>query len=107
MSVDLYFWKTALLADPEMVMDRLAMDDPSVILPDPTVAAFRTELLTRWPELDDQVSPVDADLAAHFVIMQVPYHWNSEQTDDVVALAQRLGLCHYDPQTEEFLAPDG
>ncbi|TQS42783.1 hypothetical protein [Cryptosporangium phraense] len=107
MSIDLYFWKTALLADPDVVMDRLAMDDASVVLPDPAVATFRAQLLTRWPELDDQLSPADADLEAHFVIMQVTYSWDQDAIDEAVALSQRLGVCHYDPQTGDFLVPAG
>jgi len=103
-SIDLYFWKSAFLADPEVVMDRLAMDDSSVVRPDPAVAEFRAELLARWPELEDMISTTDP---SHFLIMQVPRRWDDDRTDEVIELARRLELCHYDPQTGEFLTPDG
>ncbi|MCU7729381.1 hypothetical protein ODJ79_37175 [Actinoplanes sp. KI2] len=114
MSYDLYFWPSGTGHDPGRLADRLAEERAEALVPDDRVVAFRAELLRRWPELADMISPWHADLgrrqpwgrtdlADRFVGLTLPFHWKA--VDALPALAGLHGLDCYDPQAERLVSP--
>ena len=105
---DLYFWKSA---DGEAgeVCNRLADEDVDGVEASPDTQRFRAELLRRWPDLADKISPWAPDLtwrqpwgredlAAYFVSLTLPYNTDQQTLNDVLALAHERGVVVYDPQ---------
>lgn len=116
MSYDLYFWPSgAAPRRPHRLANRLADERPGELVPDPRVLAFRAELLRRWPDLADQLSPWHddlggrqpwgrTDLADRFAVLTLRWSW--PDTELLPVLATLHGLDCYDPQTEELRRPD-
>ncbi|GIF26639.1 hypothetical protein BJ973_001085 [Actinoplanes tereljensis] len=111
MSYDLYFWPTGIAGNPRRLAVRLADEEAGDIKPDQRVLAFRAELLHRWPELADMISPWHhdlgkrqpwgrSDLADRFVGLTLPYGWTD--TSALPALAGAYGLDSYDPQSGQL-----
>ncbi|MBO2465191.1 hypothetical protein [Actinomadura violacea] len=111
MSHDLYFWKSAVV-EPGEICDRLADEDVEGVAPSPEVERFRSELLGRWPDLADRISPwapdLDwrqpwgrEDLAAHFVSLSLSPRTEASALNDMVTLAREHSLVTHDPQTGE------
>jgi hypothetical protein len=80
------FWKAAVVGDPTDVCDSLAEEDAGCVEPSADVLAFRRDLLLRWPDLADCISPWHTDLdwrqpwgatdlADRFVYLTLPYGW--------------------------------
>ncbi|GAA1872133.1 hypothetical protein [Actinomadura bangladeshensis] len=110
MSYDLYFWKSAA-GEPDEICDRLADED---VVPAPEVERFRTELLARWPDLADRISPwapdLDwrqpwgrKDLADYFVSLTLPFSTEASALQDMVTLARKHDLVTHNPQTGETI----
>jgi hypothetical protein len=113
-SHDLYFWPSGMGGDPRGLADRLAEELTDPLVPDGRVLAFRSDLLRRWPELADMITPwhVDlgrrqpwgrTDLADRFVGLTLPYQW--EAASVLPALAGSYGLDCYDPQADRLVSP--
>jgi hypothetical protein len=113
-SYDLYFWPSGAAKSPRRLADRLADEKTDGLVPDERVLAFRAELLRRWPDLADMISPWHhdlgwrqpegrTDLANRFVGVTLPYGW--EGTTALPVLAGAYGLDSYDPQTEQLVPP--
>ncbi|MEU8796124.1 hypothetical protein [Spirillospora sp. NPDC048819] len=111
MSFDLYFWKSAA-GEPDEICDRLADEDVDGVDPSPDVERFRSELLRRWPDLADRISPWAPDLdwrqpwgrediAPYFVTLTLSFGTKPSAPHDIVALAREHSLVTYDPQTGE------
>ncbi|OPG08405.1 hypothetical protein B1L11_28355 [Microbispora sp. GKU 823] len=58
---DLYFWKSAT-GEASEVCDRLADEDVQGVDPSPDTLLFRAEVLRRWPDVADHISPWAPDL---------------------------------------------
>jgi hypothetical protein len=114
-SYDLYFWPSgAAPRRPHRLANRLADERPGELRPDPRVLAFRADLLHRWPDLADGISPWHhdlgerqpwgrTDLADRFVALQLPFRW--PDLESLPVLANLHGLDCYDPQTEQLRRP--
>ncbi|MEV5570715.1 hypothetical protein AB0L06_11735 [Spirillospora sp. NPDC052269] len=111
MSYELYFWKSAV-GDPDEICDRLDDEDVEGVTPSPEVEHFRSELLVRWPDLADRISPwapdLDwrqpwghEDLAAYFVSLSLALNTEASALQDFVTLARQYSLVTHDPQTGE------
>jgi hypothetical protein len=62
-SSDIAFWKAAA-GEPEEIYDGLADGITDGLEAHPDMAAFRGELLSRWPALADVLEPNETDPAA-------------------------------------------
>ncbi|GAA2119660.1 hypothetical protein [Actinomadura napierensis] len=113
MSYDLYFWKSAV-GEPDEICDRLADEDVDGVAPGPEVERFRSELLNRWPDLADQISPwapdLDwrqpwgrEDLVAYFVSLSLSFSTEADALQEMVTLAREHSLVTHDPQTGETI----
>jgi hypothetical protein len=105
---DLYFWKSAS-GEASEVCDRLADEDVQGVDASPDVLLFRAEVLRRWPDLADSISPWAPDLGwrlpwgredlgAYFVSLTFLYGSDPQRLINVVALAHEYSLVVYDPQ---------
>ncbi|GAA0391367.1 hypothetical protein GCM10009530_48320 [Microbispora corallina] len=114
MSYDLYFWPSGATKNPRRLADRLADEKADGLEPDERVLAFRAELLRRWPDLADKITPWHhdlgwrqpwgrTDLADRFVEVTLSYGWAG--TRALPVLAGAYGLDTYDPQSKQLVPP--
>jgi hypothetical protein len=112
-SYDLYFWKSAV-GEPDEICDRLADEDVEGVAPSLEVERFRSELLGRWPDLADRISPWapdlewrqpwgGEDLAAYFVSLALSFSTEADALQEMVTLARKRSLVTHDPQTGETI----
>lgn len=107
-SYDVYFWKSAS-AEANDVCDQLADEEVDSVEPSPDILRFREQLLTRWPELADHISPWSADLgwrqpwgrkdlAPYFVALTLSFSTDETTLRAMIDLADTHTLITYDPQ---------
>ena len=96
----MYYWHRAV-GEIDDVLDELAEDDASSVVPHASVAAFRRQLLARLPQLADVIGPEDASAdTSTYVCLTLPFSWVPLLTR-VEQLAADHGLTGWDPQTGE------
>ncbi|MEV4538532.1 hypothetical protein AB0J82_32610 [Asanoa sp. NPDC049518] len=116
MSFDLYFWPSGATKRPRLLAGRLADEDTRGLVPEERVLAFRADLLRRWPELADMISPWHDDLgwrqpwgrtdiADRYVGLNLPYGWAAVSALPLLARAYQLDC--YDPQVGQLTVTRG
>jgi hypothetical protein len=114
MSYDLYLWAgpnpvTADLADE--ICHRLASGDQDSTTPDARLLEFASELITRYPRLEDLTdfdgSPwnMSPDATDHRVILCIGLSQASKVGPRILELANRYSLICYDPSTRQVHHP--
>lgn len=99
MSTDVAFWKVGV-GDPGEIYDGLADGETEALQPHPDVTRFRSELLSRWPDLVDVLEPTEHDLAeapddgAKYVLLTLPVKMLGH-LDGIYELARQHGLRGY------------
>jgi hypothetical protein len=103
------------VGDPAEVAQRLLEgEDVTGVTPAPEVRQLRTELLTRWPDLADDLMPWGADLAprlswsegdftSHFVAVTLRGQQGEEIESQVAPIARDLGLVGYNDILDELI----
>lgn len=114
MSYDVYFWKVAK-GETYDVYEELANEEVESVEPSPDVLRFREQLLTRWPELADRISPWAADLgwrqpwdredlAPYFVGLTLSHSTTETTLRAIIDLANAHTLITYDPQITKIIS---
>ncbi|PFG41040.1 hypothetical protein ATJ97_3586 [Georgenia soli] len=108
------FW-SASTADADDTHARLLDDDVSTVTPDPAVAEFRREVLTRWPALGEMAEPWSPELGepvtgpegreSHYLLLNLSWDFDVDVVEQVCARATELGLVVHDPENEEEEEP--
>jgi hypothetical protein len=118
MSYDLAFWAGDAPADDDEatqeyerrsgVLENLLSEDGAADFepPVPAMRAFLTELLERFPPLDESsdddnvwaTGPEPGDISGDFAYLTMTYPGSERAYETVTAMARRHGLVCYDPQ---------
>ena len=110
----LCFWKAATGDAAEIAGRLLEDEDVSGVTPAQEVLQLRRELLSRWPDLADDITPWGADLAprqswsdgdftSHFVAVELRGERGEQIETEVATLARTLGLVGYNDILDEVL----
>ena len=115
MSYDLAFWVGPTPASDDEAAEEFERratfmeDEDAELRPaTPTVAAFISELLSRFPALDEDsddeniwaTGPEPGDINGDFVYLTMTYPGAERAYDFVTETARRHGLVCYDPQND-------
>lgn len=104
---DLYLWASPspVTADQaDAICQRLAEGDQSVTTPSPRLLEFASELMARYPRLEDAASPEDSpwsmspDVTPERVILCMSFSQAPQTSTGILELASRHSLVCYDPQ---------
>lgn len=99
MSSDFGFWKHAV-GDPADIFDSLAEGETDALTESTDVLQFREDLLTRWPDLRDDLEPAEFDLeespedASKYVLLTLSVR-QLDYLPEVLSMATKLGLTGY------------
>lgn len=99
MSTDFAFWKDGS-GDPLEIFDDLAEGETGRLVANSAVLRFREELLSRLPDVKDEMSPPDFELednpedAEKYVLLTLGYR-QLGYLDDILDLAKAHGLVGY------------
>lgn len=114
MSANFYAWLPDLPLDPKaksFVDDVEALYDQSEP-PHPTLTAFVTALLARYPDLDDSgaetvwaAGPLQSEILGRFINVAVIWSQADEAWAFFLRTAHAHGLVCYDPQSEKAYPP--
>jgi hypothetical protein len=104
---DLYLWASPspVTADQaDAICQRLAEGGQSATAPSPRILEFASDLLARYPRLEDVASPEDSpwsmspDVTPDRVILCMGYSKAPQASTGILELASRHRLVCYDPQ---------
>ena len=114
MTFDLYLWASPspVTADQaDAICQRLAEGDQSATTPSPRLLEFASDLIARYPRLEDLASPEDSpwsmspDVTPQRVILCMGYSHAPQASTGILELASRHSLVCYDPQAGHIHHP--